>query len=844
MMQKRTLYSLLLTSFILVSAFSVASAQQVTVESAALQRCVVDTLDISVTNPADISAYEVVLAVSGDISVLDILHTAPANWDVFDTLDGSVIRLAGLKLGAGAACLGAGGPTVVAQVVIATDNICSGSGGLDGTTYVCPNNPLVSASTQVVDCATGDILPAAVTAGTVTIQNVAPSIDPLADDSLHAGVDSYLDQATASDADLANGCEKLSFSKVSGPANLTVNATSGVIQWTPLCADVGVHTVQVAVTDSCGAADTTSFEICVWQLPPVITCPAETLNIIWGDIASGQVTAVDPDNCTTPLLYALVSSPGGLNVPTINAATGEWEWDTEEDNAYIGVHQLCFSASDGSNLAPGCSPNNADSCCLYVRIIPTIRAYIEKTHNSLQGQLEQVCIYLDESIDPPNEMGGYDLLIAYDRSALNFQSAVPGALLNDCGWEYFTYRTWFWPSYEPHFFWGGIVRLVAIADMNNGNNHPSCFAPGPGELACLTFIVTDNRLFECQYVPIRWFWADCGDNTISSKSGDTLFVSRHIYNFDDLAGNNPLEDPNLPFPHNNGINAVCFVDTGDGKPDLIPLIDFWHGGVDIVCAESIDARGDINLNGVSNEIADAVVLTNYFIYGIGAFHINVAGQTAASDVNADGLALTVGDLVYLIRVIVGDALPYPKVTTPVAAEYLHTDAGVLRVDEQVPMGAAFVVLSGDQTPILLAPGMEMKYGFDGVNTRVLVYSFDGTSFTGEVLQAGGSIVSIELATREGNPVTAELIPEHFALEQNYPNPFNPSTTISFSLPQASDYNLVIYNVNGQMVKRFSGAAEAGVVDVIWEAGSHASGVYFYKLEAGSFSATKKMVLLK
>ncbi|MEW5993523.1 MAG: T9SS type A sorting domain-containing protein, partial [Candidatus Zixiibacteriota bacterium] len=126
----------------------------------------------------------------------------------------------------------------------------------------------------------------------------------------------------------------------------------------------------------------------------------------------------------------------------------------------------------------------------------------------------------------------------------------------------------------------------------------------------------------------------------------------------------------------------------------------------------------------------------------------------------------------------------------------------------------------------------------------LVYTLEGNSFTGEFHQTTGEIVSIEMATREGNPVVAELIPENFALHQNYPNPFNPATTISFSLPVASDYELTIYNVNGQVVKSFVGKHDAGVVEISWEAGSHASGVYFYKLIAGSYSATKKMVLLK
>ena len=841
-MQKRTLYSLLLTSFILVCAFSLSSAQEVTVASNTLPRCVTDTLDVTVINPDAISAYEVILEVAGDISVVGVLHSAPADWDVFDTLDGAIVRIAGMQIDAAASCLAAG-QTVVAQIVITTADVCDGSGTLSAGAYECPDGTR-QAQTQFVDCGVTTTIAAAVNTGTITIENAAPVIDPIAGDSLHANVDSYYGQATASDADLGNGCEELKFYKVSGPTALTVNEQTGVIQWSPDCPDVGIVEVCVEVVDACFAADTTCFDICVWQLPPVLTCATDTFNIVWGTSVSDQAIGVDQDNCSAPLLYEVVSWPAGLNKPTIGGGTGVWEWQTEELNEYIGLHELCFKVSDGSNLAPGCSPENADTCCVYVRVIPTIRAYIEKTHGAYQGHLEEVSIYLDDGIQPPNEMGGYDLLVTYDRSALNFQVADPGELLTFCEWEYFTYRTWFWPSYEPHFFWGGVIRLVAIADNNDGANHPECYAPGPGQLAVLTFMVTENALFECQYVPIKWFWTDCGDNTISSKSGDTLFISRHIYNYTDTLGEYPLEDLYADFPNFTGANATCDIDTGDGKPDLLRIIDFWHGGVDIMCADSIDDRGDINLNGLPNEVADAVVFTNYFIYGFSAFHVNPEGQIAATDINVDGLTLTVGDLVYLVRIIVGDVPAYPKVITPVPAQYVHAGDGVMRISDDVQMGAALVVASGDVTPELLAADMEMKYAFDGVNTRVLVYSLDGNSFTGEFLQLPGEVVSIEMATRDGNPVVAELIPENFALSQNYPNPFNPATTISFSLPTASDYELVIYNVNGQQVERFSGHQEAGVVELTWEAGNHASGVYFYKLNAGSFSATKKMVLLK
>jgi len=87
-------------------------------------------------------------------------------------------------------------------------------------------------------------------------------------------------------------------------------------------------------------------------------------------------------------------------------------------------------------------------------------------------------------------------------------------------------------------------------------------------------------------------------------------------------------------------------------------------------------------------------------------------------------------------------------------------------------------------------------------------------------------------------------PNDFTLSQNYPNPFNPITTISFALPIATDYELVIYNVMGQEIVVFTGHSEPGIVKVDWDASVYASGVYLYKLTAGNFTDTKKMVLLK
>jgi len=93
--------------------------------------------------------------------------------------------------------------------------------------------------------------------------------------------------------------------------------------------------------------------------------------------------------------------------------------------------------------------------------------------------------------------------------------------------------------------------------------------------------------------------------------------------------------------------------------------------------------------------------------------------------------------------------------------------------------------------------------------------------------------------------TNPLIPEDFSLSQNYPNPFNPTTNISFSLPNASNVTLEVFNLLGQRVTVLAdGMYEAGQHIVTWDASKYSSGVYFYRLQAEGFVESKKMLLVK
>lgn len=94
-------------------------------------------------------------------------------------------------------------------------------------------------------------------------------------------------------------------------------------------------------------------------------------------------------------------------------------------------------------------------------------------------------------------------------------------------------------------------------------------------------------------------------------------------------------------------------------------------------------------------------------------------------------------------------------------------------------------------------------------------------------------------------VKLKVITNEYKLNQNYPNPFNPETTIAFTLPKKDYVKLVVYNLDGEIVKTLiDGIIPAGFHNVKFNAGSLASGIYLFKLETLNFTQTKKMILLK
>lgn len=624
-------------------------------------------------------------------------------------------------------------------------------------------------------------------------------------------------------------------------------------------------TVRVTATDSCGLTASWSTRVVMRRNnPPVVSVP-ELKTIVRCD--SDTTPVVVAEFCVTDPDYDAVQMvlDSGLGTFTFNSITNcgflTFTPPTNDSARYcfrLRATDICDTVYADYCLT--IMPTAVCSTCVSVSIVGPGCVSVGATAT------------MNLTVETDNSIAGFDLLMSYDASALNFLRADVGPAIS--GWEYFTFRYGAQGNCEGSCP-SGMLRIVAIADVNNGPAHPPAEQLDPqGIIGSMTFRVVNNANLGGQSIPVGFFWYDCGDNTFSDPTGEYLLLDQSIYSAE---GNIVWDESNDDaFPESARPDFWGAADTcleGGSKTVPVRCVSFHNGALCIVHPDSIDARGDMNLNGVAYEIADAVVYTNYFIIGLKAFSVSIPGQVAASDINGDGLTLTVADLVYLIRVITGDAAPYAKEVvgggTAALACVSSGTATTVTVEASEAVGAAALVFRCDGErpgdPVLgsAAAQMEMKYAWaDDGTLRVLIYSFDA----GKAIDAVGELVTIpssgdalvtleevDLADYYGRTMTPNatntVLPRLMELTQNRPNPFNPSTTFELALPVASEYTVEIYNITGQVIRSWSGSAPAGYVTFEWngeDAGGRrvASGIYFYRAHAAGETAIRKMIMLK
>jgi probable HAF family extracellular repeat protein len=190
----------------------------------------------------------------------------------------------------------------------------------------------------------------------------------------------------------------------------------------------------------------------------------------------------------------------------------------------------------------------------------------------------------------------------------------------------------------------------------------------------------------------------------------------------------------------------------------------------------------------------------------GGFEFNIAGNFSQGNaVSGDG------------SIIVGDNA---------GGAFRLSNAGGLEELNQVYSG-------------LLSPGSDLysAFGISSNGQYIIGYGLNGTTGRDE-----GYLLAVSGTTSVDE---TQINPGNFVLDQNYPNPFNPSTTINFSVPSSEFVTLKVFDVLGNEAATLVNEEKlAGSYEVDFDASQLSSGIYFYKLQAGSLIETKKMMLIR
>ncbi|MEE9441359.1 MAG: T9SS type A sorting domain-containing protein [candidate division Zixibacteria bacterium] len=475
---------------------------------------------------------------------------------------------------------------------------------------------------------------------------------------------------------------------------------------------------------------------------------------------------------------------------------------------------------------------------------------IEYMRDAYLGHYRQASI---EFAGDFSQITALDLRITYDPAYVDFVEGYAGGLLIDNKWEYFTY------SYIPPVDSGDIKTppLLHLYAFNNISFDP---VPLQGQtddstsIAVLTFITKNNHDNDCSFSSIRFYWEDCYDNLLFTDFPDSAICATAVYDTGQLVWSGNVDE--------FGIGIIPSLCAEDSQVVFSPTANFINGGFGIICDSLINDHPWYDLY----TIATAVMMTNYFISGPAAFGSQADYWTENTDFNANGTPLEVGDLVYLVRVIVGDALPYLTIPDLGPVEIIHfIDGENNSIYYESPYDLGAMLLEFDVTsdlfePILIdnAADMDIVYHNDSGQFRILVFNIG----TEKIEEGNGGILGFQSAGEvnlnyaeishyhgENVPVEINDEPVVFELMQNYPNPFSSSTAIQIALAFESDWAIEIFNIYGETIRKFNGHSAPGMIEIIWDGkDDHGNdvpgGVYFYRATVCDQIITKKMMLLR
>jgi hypothetical protein len=119
------------------------------------------------------------------------------------------------------------------------------------------------------------------------------------------------------------------------------------------------------------------------------------------------------------------------------------------------------------------------------------------------------------------------------------------------------------------------------------------------------------------------------------------------------------------------------------------------------------------------------------------------------------------------------------------------------------------------------------------------------SIFSDIVSTNAAQIFYKEGGKQGERLSAAILPDNYGIQQNYPNPFNPKTSINYQLPKATYVKLAVYDVLGhEIAVLVNGEKPGGYYSVSFDASQLTSGVYLYRLNTGEYTKIKKMVLAK
>ncbi len=330
------------------------------------------------------------------------------------------------------------------------------------------------------------------------------------------------------------------------------------------------------------------------------------------------------------------------------------------------------------------------------------------------------------------EISGFNFLITFNNAALTLQNVTPGQYILDHDWKDFEYKYIPQDSSMP-FYPNGLVRITASSSQSKNTVGP---LPDSNEvLATLQFFAPRYRDYYCGWFKVNFLWTACDDNIIYSHHGDTVYVSNQVYEYSRKHWSYVVLTTDSLLPHFGGVPSSCLYALAEslGK-NIYRGINFKNGVILTEGDYMENPLGDVNMNGITYEVGDAECFIEYFLNcNFDAFTVYKDAQIVTSDVDADGNPLTLSDLVYLIRFMVGDARP-PKKPLPEYAGNIQIeekrDELAVRASSNTSIGGLYMNFHVPETEIRDVRKsedidlMDLEYNVCMDTLNVIVYSFE------------------------------------------------------------------------------------------------------------------------